>query len=153
MKTENTTKCGTRDPRFNFHVLSNTVTHRTAIAPYLATKSVHQLADAEETWYPKTVAVYKSDFYVDDFKEACDLRDQLIELFWKNDFELRQWSSNNSYVVSSIIIPCEDTHIPITLDKATKILGLYWLVIARLHVICNKSFKQLTKRIILARIA
>lgn len=68
----------------------NTVTHRTATAIYLAIKSVHQLADAEETWYPKTVAVYKSDFCVDNFKEACDLRDQLTELIQRSGLELRQ---------------------------------------------------------------
>lgn len=68
----------------------NTVTHRTATAIYLVIKSVHQLADAEKIWYPKTVAVYKSDFCVDNFKEACDLRDQLTELIQRSGLELRQ---------------------------------------------------------------
>ena len=107
--------------RPEIHSFLNTVMHRTATALYLAIKSVHQLVNAEETWYPKTVAVYKSDFYVDDFKEACDLRDQLTQLIWRSGFELQQWSPNDSYVVSSIVIPCEDTHIPITLDETTKI--------------------------------
>ena len=44
----------------------NTVTFGTASAPFLAIRTLHQLADDELENYPAAAAILKRDFYVDD---------------------------------------------------------------------------------------
>lgn len=62
----------------------NTVTYRTAFAPYLATQTLYQLAADEGEGYSRAAATFKSDFYMDDlitgadtFEDALALRHEL----------------------------------------------------------------------------
>lgn len=43
-----------------------TVTYGTSAAPFLAIRTLHQLANDEETSFPTASKILKQDFYVDD---------------------------------------------------------------------------------------
>ncbi|KAL6419021.1 hypothetical protein ACFW04_011618 [Cataglyphis niger] len=65
----------------------NTVTYGLACAPFLAVRSLRQLADDQEARFPHGSAVLRRDVYVDDIltgaptiEEAMDLQCQLIGL-------------------------------------------------------------------------
>ncbi|KAL6417068.1 hypothetical protein ACFW04_013022 [Cataglyphis niger] len=75
----------------------NTVTYGLACAPFLAVRSLRQLADDEEARFPHGSAVLRRDVYVDDIltgapsiEEAIDLQRQLIELCTAGGFPLRK---------------------------------------------------------------
>lgn len=80
----------------------NTVTFGTAAAPYLATRTLKQIAwDAEQT-DPIGSAVIENDFYVDDLISGADslqnaivARDQVIKNLTKGGLTLRKWTSNS----------------------------------------------------------
>ncbi|XP_076666355.1 uncharacterized protein LOC143367960 [Andrena cerasifolii] len=81
----------------------NTVTYGTASAPFLAVRTLHQLAHDEGKTHPVAAKVLLNDFYIDDvltgaqsFDEALLLRDDLISITAKGGFQLRQWLSNES---------------------------------------------------------
>ncbi|KAL6419071.1 hypothetical protein ACFW04_011593 [Cataglyphis niger] len=80
----------------------NTVTYGLACAPFLAVRSLRQLADDEEARFPHGSAVLRRDVYVDDIltgaptiEEAMDLQCQLIGLCTAGGFPLRKWSAND----------------------------------------------------------
>ncbi|XP_043484706.1 uncharacterized protein LOC122512738 [Leptopilina heterotoma] len=80
----------------------NTVTFETSCAPYLAIRTLRQLADDEENTFPLASKILKRDFNVDDlltgsqtFQGALELRNDLIQLLEKGGFNLRKWASNH----------------------------------------------------------
>ncbi|XP_023247567.1 uncharacterized protein LOC111643653 [Copidosoma floridanum] len=63
----------------------NTVTFRVSSAPFLAIRTIHQLAEDERASFPRASVILKRDFYVDDLltganslKENLQIRDELI---------------------------------------------------------------------------
>ncbi|XP_050463467.1 uncharacterized protein LOC126857789 [Cataglyphis hispanica] len=77
----------------------NTVTYGLACAPFLALRSLRQLADDEEVHFPHGSAALRQDVYMDDIltgapsiEEAMDLQRQLTELCTAGGFPLRKWS-------------------------------------------------------------
>ncbi|XP_033213909.1 uncharacterized protein LOC117170975 [Belonocnema kinseyi] len=75
----------------------NIATFGTSAAPFLAIRSLHQLADDEANTFSKAAKVLKNDFYVDDMltgastiKEAEQLRNELIEITRKGGLNLRK---------------------------------------------------------------
>lgn len=50
------------------------------LAPYLAIKSLHQLAAREREKYPKATSVAPSDSYVDDFLTGANTEVEAKEL-------------------------------------------------------------------------
>ncbi|XP_076638833.1 uncharacterized protein LOC143350692 [Colletes latitarsis] len=141
----------------------NTVTYGTASAPYLAIRTLQQLAHDEGHSFPLAARSFRKDFYVDDvltgaetIDQAIKLRDELIKLSAKGCFELRQWVSNEPKLIESLRKLDNTEHIALDTVEAKKTLGLYWNA--------NKdtlgySLKQaparqkITKRTILARVA
>lgn len=142
----------------------NTVTYGTGSAPFLATRTLHQLAADEGADFPQAAQALIEDTYVDDFitgadtlKAALDLRTQLVGLLARGGLELRKWTSNSLDLLASI--PEADRE-PTLLnflpgeDASVKILGLVWnpttdnfsYNINPIHVNC-------TKRQILSEIA
>ncbi|XP_076765155.1 uncharacterized protein LOC143432262 [Xylocopa sonorina] len=84
----------------------NTVTYGTSCAPFLAIRTLHQLASDERAQHPMAATVLTRDFYVDDLltgantiQEAIALRDELIALLQKGGFPLRKWNSNNRLLI------------------------------------------------------
>ena len=112
-----------------------TVTYGTSSAPYLAIRTLHQLAEDEQDKFPKAAAIIKTDFYVDDLmsgcsseEEAINVSKQLMILLQKGGFELRKWTSNNRRFLETI--PPEyrehsESH-EIGMENAIKALGITW---------------------------
>lgn len=126
-----------KSPQDPLRVLElTTVTYGTAAAPFLATRALLQLARDERKRFPLAAVVVEKNFYIDDalfgsddFQEACELRDQLIDLLQSGGMHLHKWSSNDDRLLSSI--PIEDRDRCISFDdsginEVIRTLGLTW---------------------------
>ena len=112
-----------------------TVTYGTSCAPYLAIRTLHQLANDDGHNFPLAKSVLLNDFYVDDvmtgadsIEEAIELQDQLRKLLIGGGFPLRKWASNTEQVLNHI--PTEHCELQrpfkIDTDECIKILGIFW---------------------------
>lgn len=145
-----------------------TITYGTASAPYLATRTLNQLATDEGASCPEAARIVKSDFYVDDLltgvhsiEEGRQLQRELIVLLAKGHFNLRKWNSNSLELLSHLpeeILERKPQEFTTTTDSTKKTLGLWWdaeqdeFVYKHLPP-QNKPSTRLTKRIILSEIA
>ncbi len=75
----------------------------------MATKSILQLAEENQTSFPQAAKAVKEAFYVDDGlpsvktqEEAIRLYQQLQQLFQKGAFKLHKWDSNSPEVLNAI---------------------------------------------------
>ncbi|GFX64867.1 DUF5641 domain-containing protein [Trichonephila clavipes] len=87
----------------------NTLTYGTTCAPYLATRTIQQLARDEGEHYPLDASVTIRDIYMDDiltgssdFQEFQKLQLELISLFKKAGMSLHKWCSNTPEILNSI---------------------------------------------------
>ncbi|XP_071036455.1 uncharacterized protein [Parasteatoda tepidariorum] len=111
-----------------------TVTYGTAWAPFLAVRTLKQLANNEEVCFPEASKVLKDEFYVDDLlsgadsiAEAKQLVTNLNALLERGGFNLRKWASYCPEVLNNIpdyALACRD--ISIKENQSHKILGLFW---------------------------
>ncbi|GFV86492.1 uncharacterized protein TNCV_2156851 [Trichonephila clavipes] len=113
----------------------NTVTYGSTCAPYLATRTIQQLARDEGEHYPLAASVTIRDIYMDDiltgssdFQEFQKLQLELINLFKKAGMSLHKWCSNTPEILNSI--PKEeqswDFHCQSSDQKTIKTLGIIW---------------------------
>ncbi|XP_026729604.1 uncharacterized protein LOC113495194 [Trichoplusia ni] len=115
------------------------VTFGTATAPYLAVKSLQQVAIDEGGSYPDVSEIIKNDFYVDDLMTGCQTVDQglhlherLTEVLTKGQFPLQKWVSSCNELNERIQSHAERTkqeeeqERDIKLDSVVKILGISW---------------------------
>lgn len=147
----------------------NTVTYGTKSAPFLATRTLNQLAMDEEHQYPLAARAATEDTYMDDvitgtdtIQAACELRVQLEEMTMKGRFRLRKWASNNPTVLEGI---SEDNlairlseGIDLDPDSTVKTLGLTWLpntdqLRFKFDIPLRSFSQQLSKRQVLSVIA
>lgn len=121
------------DPVSTFEL--QTVTYGTSSAPFLATRSLVQLAHDEGDKFPMAKAVVLEDFYVDDVisgaktpEEAIELRRQLTAMLDSAGLPLRKWASNSSAVLADI--PPDDLAIQPSYEffdeQSVTTLGLIW---------------------------
>ncbi|XP_050452147.1 uncharacterized protein LOC126851851 [Cataglyphis hispanica] len=113
----------------------NTVTYGLACAPFLALRSLRQLADDEEVHFPHGSAALRQDVYMDDIltgapsiEEAMDLQRQLTELCTAGGFPLRKWSANDPRLLTRIA-PEHRSHRDLlswTPQESHATLGLHW---------------------------
>lgn len=87
----------------------NTNTYGLKSSPFIAIRSLLELADQERTQFPRAAAVLSRDLYVDDvctggatIEEAIRLRDELIALLATGGYELRKWVSNHPRLLEGI---------------------------------------------------
>lgn len=87
----------------------NTVTYGLACAPFLAIRTLQQLADDEEAQFPQGAAALRQDIYVDDIltgassiADAKELQQQLSELSMAGGFPLRKWSANEADLLTHL---------------------------------------------------
>ncbi|XP_071577845.1 uncharacterized protein [Temnothorax nylanderi] len=87
----------------------NTVTYGLSYAPYLAIRTLHQLAADEGHRFPLGAAVLEHDTYVDDIFAGDDskegargLRNQLIEICTAGGFPLSKWAANDEELLHDI---------------------------------------------------
>lgn len=112
----------------------NTVTYGVSSAPFLAIKSILQLAEEEKDKYPLASAILSKYTYVDDvvcgcnsINEGIELRNQLICLLQSGGFELRKWASNSSDLLQDIPAQdCQTNSLSFDDDMSIKILGFKW---------------------------
>ncbi|KAI4480451.1 hypothetical protein M0802_014213 [Mischocyttarus mexicanus] len=140
----------------------NTVTYGTASASFLATHTLHQLANDEARWFPRASVILKEDFYVDDLltgartvAEATQIRDELSELTSREGMQLRQWDSNCPELIEGFGDACSDVLIRLDISNTIKTLGINWN--AKRDTISYKvrqsiNSGEISKRVILSEI-
>lgn len=111
------------------------VTFGTACAPYLAIRTLHQLADDEGKNHPKVAQAIKEQFYMDDLMNGADTPNEAIneakqinDILKKGGFTLTKWASNNLQFMQSIP-PCDRSsgaHVDLNIDGTVKALGIKW---------------------------
>lgn len=113
----------------------NTVTYGVSSAPWLAIRTLHQLAQDEGLKYPDAAKVLQENIYVDDvltgaesFEEALSLKRQLITLLKSGGFQLRKWSSNCPEILHDVPLIDREVYLPLhsSDDSVVKILGIHW---------------------------
>lgn len=90
-----------------------TVTYGLACAPFLAIRTLRQLAADEEESLPLGAAVLRRDVYMDDIltgadsiEEALSIREQLTKICKAGGFPLKKWSANEATLLTGL--PTED---------------------------------------------
>ncbi|XP_054712934.1 uncharacterized protein LOC129222446 [Uloborus diversus] len=136
-----------------------TVTYGTASAPFLSTRTIHQLALDEKDSYPLASNATLNHFYVDDLlsgasseEEASELVKQLKTMMAKGGFNLRKWKSNNTNVIKEFL----DEEEAANLGTEVKVLGIQWCPKADYFSFSIESVKQkleYSKREILSEIS
>ncbi|XP_049865523.1 uncharacterized protein LOC126366459 [Pectinophora gossypiella] len=113
-----------------------TVTYGVSSSPYLAIRTLHQLADDHCAQWPRAAEIIKHDTFMDDItvgapsvEEAIELKNELVKLLDCAKFELRKWSSNSPEFLSQL--PSEHCQIPKPFcdnsnQHTLKILGIQW---------------------------
>jgi hypothetical protein len=142
----------------------NTVTYGISSAPFLAIRTLLQLADDEQGRFPGAAEILRTDVYMDDIvtgchstAEALELQDQLIKLLQIGQFELRKWASNSPLVVDHLDPNLRQVTLEFDQDKSNsriKILGLQWLPSPDTFSFkVNLKDRACTKRNILSEVA
>ncbi|XP_058810637.1 uncharacterized protein LOC131675615 [Phymastichus coffea] len=111
-----------------------TVTYGTACAPYLAMRTLSQLASNERTRFPLGAACLELDTYVDDtFAGADDLamairkRDELTDILASAGINLDKWAANHPKLLPAHLQPNHNVAIKeLDRDNAVKTLGVHW---------------------------
>jgi hypothetical protein len=113
----------------------NTVTYGTTSAPFLATRTLKQLALDEKKRFPKAAQVGLKDFYVDDLmtgsstvQEAITIMKEVIALLNSAGMELRKWCSNHPDIVSQVPEEMRQKLVQFNEedDSTVKALGMFW---------------------------
>ncbi|XP_063619660.1 uncharacterized protein LOC134792321 [Cydia splendana] len=140
-----------------------TVTYGTASAPYLAVRTLQQLARDEQESYPLASKTTLHDFYVDDILSGADskekakiLQDQLVNMLNAGGFNLRKWSSNKIELLNNIPEGSkEDDMIKLPQHETRKSLGVMWSPAEdNFHFqIKIANTEKLTKRFLLSEIS
>ncbi|XP_055589846.1 uncharacterized protein LOC129742027 [Uranotaenia lowii] len=144
-----------------------TVTYGTASAPFLATRTLQQLADDEMADFPVGAAVLKRDVYVDDLvtsgktpAELIEVRNQLDQMCRRGGFEFRKFASNMEAVLEGI--PSErralQSSVELAAEQCIKTLGLHWEPASdhfrfQINLPKQSQSTQISKRLALSQIA
>ncbi|XP_066599915.1 uncharacterized protein [Prorops nasuta] len=112
-----------------------TVTYGTTSAPYLAIRTLIQLADDEGHRFPRGASCLRHNIYVDDIfagandlNEAILIRNELIAILDSAGISLDKWAANNSDLLpeNSFDSLSNTKSKMIDVDKTVKTLGLLW---------------------------
>ncbi|XP_054711310.1 uncharacterized protein LOC129220901 [Uloborus diversus] len=138
----------------------NTVTYGTSCAPFLAIRTLKQLAEEEIEKFSKASEVLKNDCYMDDVLSGADsikatqeLQCQLIELLKSAGMHLHKWKANDSKLLDCVNNGSSENHS--FLENETKALGVTWKPTPDVFTFKVKieHREKLTKRTILSDIA
>ncbi|XP_073811701.1 uncharacterized protein [Musca autumnalis] len=122
-----------RGPIEDFELL--TVTFGVNCAPFLAIRTLLQLAEDVKETHPLASQILQNNMYVDDVlagghtvEEAVTSMNQLNSALSSAGFDLRKWSSNNPLIISDL--PPEkllsDDCLHLSENLVTKTLGIKW---------------------------
>ncbi|XP_055523128.1 uncharacterized protein LOC129717289 [Wyeomyia smithii] len=146
----------------------NTITYGMKPSPYLATRTLQQLAMDEHQKYPLASKVVQEDIYMDDLisgaddlTSACELTRQLNAMMHSAGFHLRKWACNHPLPLEGL--PNEDlaireSGVKLDPDPTVKTLGINWLPKTdtfklQFNTPIVEVTKRLTKRTLLSVIA
>jgi hypothetical protein len=123
---------GEPGPPIDFRL--QTVIYGTACAPFLAIRTLRELASLERDNLPLGAASLDDDSYVDDILSGADTlpdalrrRDELIELLAKGKFELGKWAANHrSLLPFGTTEAAASSTQPVLSGQPAKILGVMW---------------------------
>ncbi|GFT84252.1 integrase catalytic domain-containing protein [Trichonephila clavipes] len=133
-----------------------TVTYGTVSAPYLATRTLKQLAMDEANNFPLAAPVLLSDCYMDDIlsgsesiEEVIELQHQLIEMFKTAGMQLHKWCGNLPEITTNL------QEYAFLESEETKALGMIWnpKLDCFLFRIEQQRPTSFTKRMVLSTIA
>ncbi|XP_038114647.1 uncharacterized protein LOC119768603 [Culex quinquefasciatus] len=145
-----------------------TVTYGTKPAPFLATRTLKQLATDDGPRFPLAARAVNQDTYMDDVitgaedvQSAIELRKQLDEMMLRGGFKLRKWASNRQEVLAGIAeenLAISMEEINLDTDPGVKTLGLTWMpktdtLKFQFNIPDLDKVPELTKRFILSTIA
>ncbi|XP_038117277.1 uncharacterized protein LOC119769333 [Culex quinquefasciatus] len=114
----------------------STVTYGTASAPFLATRTLVQLAEDEQKEFPIGAKLLKESFYVDDclcgfetLEEAAQAIDELRGILSKGGFPIHKWCSNSQQLLD--LVPKDEWEkraeiLHSSVNQTVKTLGLLW---------------------------
>lgn len=112
-----------------------TVTFGTACAPFLAIRTLRQLAEDEKYRFPLAYTAVEKEFYVDDLlsgghtlDDAKSKQIEIINLMKSGKFELRKWSTNKLELLENVDPAFVEMKISkeIEFDDTVKMLGIHW---------------------------
>lgn len=142
-----------------------TVTFGVNCAPYLAIRTMMQLANDIQSDFPSAYNILKSSMYVDDalvgahdISSAIQTRDELILALRSAKFSMRKWTSNSKEILRDL--PPEDLLHSDFLDfddcSLAKTLGIRWNALSDEFYFSTTSFSAdslYTKRAVLSQIS
>ncbi|CAK1579069.1 unnamed protein product [Parnassius mnemosyne] len=111
------------------------VTFGTASAPYLAVRTLHQVAHDEGQNHPEAAEIIKRDYFMDDMMSGKDnltdavrIAKDIDAILQKGGFKLKKWCSNDAGFLKEFEESERSSHVKldITLDGITRALGLHW---------------------------
>lgn len=144
-----------------------TLTFGTASAPYLAVKSLQQLAKDEQSKYPVAAKITLQDYYMDDLMTGCEtedeaknIYDEMNRLMNAGGFQAQKWCTNNEEILKYIEEERQrtDQSIPLKTNNTVKVLGISWNKTTdnfeyKMNITEEKSNQPITKRRVLSDIA
>ncbi|XP_063836816.1 uncharacterized protein LOC135085961 [Ostrinia nubilalis] len=108
-----------------------TVTYGTKAAPYLAMRTLKQLALDDAHKFPLAAAALMSSFYMDDLLEGCDeisqakqLQQEIIDILKGAGMNIRKWSSNTHELIEDWAAEQLDAPLDFKSSENRKTLGL-----------------------------
>lgn len=111
----------------------NTVTYGTASAPYLAVRTLLQVAEENEVNYPLVSEIIRRDFYMDDLLTASDSKFEIIKIqrdinvvLENSGFNLRKWLCNDTKIIKEFDVNRELDVALLEIGEQNKTLGIYW---------------------------
>ncbi|XP_070527718.1 uncharacterized protein [Cardiocondyla obscurior] len=139
-----------------------TVTYGTTSAPFLATKCLDHLAQKCAKEYPVGSRRIREDFYVDDLLTGADtlsetkrVREEIVEILRRGNFELSKWLSNRDELIPDRARGVRD-EVAFGEEFEPKVLGIRWNPANDefgFEAISGRGAERVTKRTILAEIA
>lgn len=116
------------DERIKTYKLT-TVTFGVAPSPFLAIRTLREIASVVESEFPKAAQSIRDCFYVDDYIGGVDTLDQAVEIynqlktvFGRFGFNLRKFLSNSSEFTNGIPEGEKEE-----VESVKKVLGVSWL--------------------------
>ncbi|XP_011878479.1 PREDICTED: uncharacterized protein LOC105567860 [Vollenhovia emeryi] len=151
----------TADPVREFRL--NTVTYGLACAPFLAIRTLRQLAADEESRFPRGSTILRRDCYVDDIvtgahekSDAIAVQSELHQLCMAGGFPLRKWAANCPEILAGIPLEHRASKEPHLWEhEIHSTLGLRWHPSddAFAFTIQPRTVSSYTKRSVLAETA
>lgn len=140
-----------------------TVTYGMKASPFLAIRTMLQLAMDYEKEYPRAAYATRFERYMDDYMTGCDSEEQLLELYHQLkqlvsqcQMDLDKWKTNSEMLVEEINDNTSKEEKPLELnDELTSILGVKWHPSSDCFsfVVHEISTKIITKRTITSTVA